>query len=325
MRRLILRSFQCPGDIVMVTAAVRDLQKAHPGQFEIDVRTSAQQLWENNPYLTPLKEGDPGVRTIEMQYPLINQSNTRPYHFIHGYAQFLEEQLGIRIPLTEFKGDIHVSKREKNWMSQVEELDFKGRFWIMMAGGKFDFTAKWWNPAFYQDVVDHFQGRIQFVQCGESSHWHPPLQGVINLIGKTDTRQFVRLMYHADGVVCPVTFAMHLAAAVETKPGRPRNRACVVIAGGREPSHWEAYPHHQFLHTNGALRCCEQGGCWKSRCQPVGDNDPKDRDLCVEPVAVREDLKIPHCMHLITPEKVIHAIETYYVGGGLTYNPTPQC
>lgn len=134
-------------------------------------------------------------------------------------------------------------------MSQVEELGFRGRFWIMMAGGKYDFTAKWWNPDFYQEVVDHFQGRIQFVQCGEAGHWHPPLKGVINLIGKTDTRQFVRLMYHADGVVCPVTFAMHLAAAVEMKPGRPKNRACVVIAGGREPSHWEAYPHHQFIHT----------------------------------------------------------------------------
>ena len=304
----------------MITAAVRDLQRAHPGQFQIDVRTSAQQLWENNPYLTPLKEGDPDIRTIEMQYPLINQSNTRPYHFIHGYAQFLEEQLGVRIPLTEFKGDMHVSKQEKSWMSQVEELNFKGRFWIMMAGGKFDFTAKWWNPDFYQQIVDYFEGRIQFVQCGESSHWHPPLKGVINLVGKTDTRQFVRLMYHADGVVSPVTFAMHLAAAVETKPSRPKNRACVVIAGGREPSHWEAYPHHQFLHTNGALRCCEQGGCWKSRCQPVGDNDPKDRDLCVEPVAVREDLKIPRCMHMITPEKVIRAIETYYEGGGYTYN-----
>ena len=98
-------------------------------------------------------------------------------------------------------------------MSQVEELGFRGRFWIMMAGGKFDFTAKWWNPAWYQRVVDHFRGRIQFVQCGEAQHWHPQLDGVINLVGKTDIRQFVRLMYHADGVVCPVTFAMHLAAA----------------------------------------------------------------------------------------------------------------
>ena len=296
----------------MLTAAVRDLQKAHPGAFVVDVRTTAMALWENNPHLSPLKEEDPGVQVLEMQYPAIHRSNYRPYHFIHGYAQFLEERLGIRIPVTEFKGDIHISAQEKRWMSQVEELGFRGQFWIMMAGGKYDFTAKWWNPDFYQEVVDHFQGRIQFVQCGEAGHWHPPLKGVINLIGKTDTRQFVRLMYHADGVVCPVTFAMHLAAAVEMKPGRPKNRACVVIAGGREPSHWEAYPHHQFIHTNGALPCCEQGGCWKSRCQPVGDGDHKDRDLCVEPVAVRDDIRIPKCMHMITPRDVITCIERYH-------------
>ena len=45
---------------------------------------------------------------------------------------------------------------------------------------------------------------------------------VLDLREKTDTRQFVRLMYHADGVVCPVTFAMHLAAAVEEYGRRQR-------------------------------------------------------------------------------------------------------
>ena len=220
--RLILKCFLSPGDIVMLTAAVRDLHQAHPGLYITDVRTSAPQLWENNPLITPLDENDPTVRTIDMHYPLIHQSNTRPYHFIHGFVQYLEEHFDVRIPVTEFKGDIDLSEEEKSWMSQVEETGFGGRFWIVMAGGKYDFTAKWWNPQFYQQVVDHFVGRIQFVQCGERDHWHLPLKNVINLVGETDIRQFVRLMHHADGVLCPVTFAMHLAAAVEAKPGRPR-------------------------------------------------------------------------------------------------------
>lgn len=328
MNRLILKCTLCPGDVVMLTAAVRDLHRAHPGKFVTDVRTSAPQLWENNPYLHPLQEGSPDVRVIDMQYPLIHQSNWVPYHFIHGYVAYLEEQLGVRIPVTQFKGDIHVSYVEKCWMSQLEEKGHGGRFWIMMAGGKQDFTAKWWDPRNYQRVVDHFRGRIQFVQCGEKHHWHPPLKHVINFVGRTDIRQFVRLMYHADGVVCPVTFAMHLAAAVETKPGRPRNRACVVVAGGREPAQWEAYPHHQFLSTNGALDCCDNGGCWKSRCQTVGDGDEKDRDLCVYPLQVSSQLRIPKCMSMITAEDVIRRIELHYEGGALQYDvgvraPTP--
>jgi ADP-heptose:LPS heptosyltransferase len=318
--KLILRCFLSPGDIVMLTAAVRDLHRNHPGRFVTDVRTSAGQLWENNPYVARLDEADPAARTIDIHYPLIDKSNQRPYHFIHGYPQYLEQQLGVPVPVTEFKGDIHLSPAEKGWISQVEESGFRGRFWVVVAGGKYDFTAKWWSPAEYQAVVNHFLGKILFVQCGESHHWHPKLENVLSLVGRTDIRQFVRLVHHADGVLSPVTFAMHLAAAVESRPGRPKNRACVVIAGGREPPHWEAYPHHQFLCTNGALPCCEDGGCWKARCQRVGDNDQKDRQLCRQPVQVSASLRIPKCMKMITSEDVIRRIEMYYEGGALEYN-----
>lgn len=326
-QKLILTCSLSPGDIVMMTAAVRDLHLAHPGAFLTDVRTTARQLWENNPYLTPLSEEDPEVRVIPMHYDLIHQSNEGAHHFIHGYVRHLEEALGLRIPVTKFRGDIHLSSLEKSWMNQVEEepICWKEEFWILMAGGKYDFTAKWWDPSRYQDVVDHFAGRIQFVQCGEDRHFHPRLHGVIDLIGKTDIRQFTRLMHHASGVICPVTFAMHLAAAVEVKPGRPQNRACVVVAGGREPSQWEKYPHHRFLETNGALMCCDNGGCWKSRCQPIGDGDEKDQPehLCVEPVKTTSGIVLPMCMDLITTGDVIRAVELYYRGGALKYLSRP--
>jgi Glycosyltransferase family 9 (heptosyltransferase) len=322
-RKLILTCQLSPGDVVMMTAAVRDLHRAYPGRFLTDVRTSVGAIWENNPYITPLDDTDPWVTTIPMRYDLIHQSNQGPYHFIHGYVRHLEDELGLKIPVTDFRGDIHVSDLEKSWMSQVEEeaIDWREDFWIMVAGGKYDFTAKWWDPRRYQAVVDHFAGRIQFVQCGEADHWHPRLRGVIDLVGKTDLRQFVRLMYHAAGVVSPVTFAMHLAAAVEVKPGRAKNRACVVVAGGREPSQWEKYGHHRYLETNGALPCCDQGGCWKSRCQPVGDGDEKDfpQNLCLLPIRLDADLQIAKCMDLITADDVIRAIELYHQGGAYSY------
>ncbi|HWB14147.1 MAG TPA: glycosyltransferase family 9 protein, partial [Pirellulales bacterium] len=309
LRRLIFKSFQSPGDIVMLTAAVRDLHLAHPGKFQTDVRTSADALWLNNPHVMPLAEHESGVETIECHYPLIHQANSRPYHFIHGYAHFLEQRLGTTIPLTRFAGDIHLSQEEKERPRPFAELGVGEDFWIVIAGGKYDFTAKWWNPANYQAVIDHFQGRLQFVQCGEAGHWHPRLNGVIDLVGRTSLRDFVLLMHHATGVLCPVTFAMHLAAAVEPRPGRPR-RSCVVVAGGREPAHWEQYPGHHFLHTIGSLPCCASDPCWRSRCQLVGDGDEKDRrEVCERPVQVTPDLRIPECMELITPTDVIRAID----------------
>jgi ADP-heptose:LPS heptosyltransferase len=308
-RKLILRNFQSPGDVIMLTAAVRDLHLCHPGRFQTDVRTPCQALWENNPYVTPLEEADPEVAVIDCGYPLIHRSNHAPYHFIHGFTSFLSERLGLRIEPTLFRGDIHISDLEKSWISQVHEITGKDTpFWIVTAGGKYDFTIKWWESRRYQQVVDHFQNVIQFVQVGEGGHYHPPLEGVIDLRGKTNLRQLVRLVYHSHGALGPVNLLMHLAAAVEVRVGRPKNRPCVVIAGGREPTHWEAYPHHQFIHTVGALPCCDDGGCWKSRTVPLGDGDEKDRpeNLCVDVVD-----GLPHCMSMITVDDVIRRISLY--------------
>jgi ADP-heptose:LPS heptosyltransferase/2-polyprenyl-3-methyl-5-hydroxy-6-metoxy-1,4-benzoquinol methylase len=312
MQRLVLRSFQSPGDIVMMTAAVRDMHKAYPGRFVTDVRTSADDLWIGNPYVKPLTDTAPGTVSLEMRYPLIHRSNERPYHFLHGYVQYLEESLGLHIPVTAFRGDIHLLPEEKSLPQVAIEAGVPERFWLLVAGGKYDFTAKWWNPKSYQAIVDRFRDRICFVQCGEKGHWHPELNGVVRLVGKTSLRDLVRLVYFSRGVVCPVTLAMHLAAAVESPAAHPPLRPCVVIGGGREPDHWESYPGHQYLSTVGMLQCCANGGCWKSRCQTVGDGDVKDRrDVCESPVQVSENLNIPHCMEMITPDDVIRKIELF--------------
>ena len=121
-RKLILRNHQSPGDIVMLTAAVRDLHRAAGRAVATDVRTPCPALWENNPYLTPLADDDAGAEVIECGYPLIHRSNAGPWHFIHGFTQFLAETLGVAMPPTEFKGDIHLSAEEKAWMSQVQEI-----------------------------------------------------------------------------------------------------------------------------------------------------------------------------------------------------------
>lgn len=317
MKKLILRNFQSPGDIVMLTAAVRDLHAAYPGEFATDVRTPCPALWENNPYLTPLREQERDVQLIDCHYPLIHQSNHAPYHFLHGFIDYLNQRLGLAIRPTRFCGDVHLSVREKSWISQVEEQVHRTvPFWIVVGGGKRDFTIKWWAHDRYQAVIDHFDGKIQFVQVGERGHEHPPLANTIDLRGKTDLRQLIRLVHHAQGVLCPVTLVMHLAAAVEVRSGMPKNRPCVVIAGGREPPHWEAYPHHQFLHRAGALRCCDDGGCWKSRVRPLGDRAPGDRadQLCVDVVG-----NLPHCMDLIRADDAIRAIELYFAGGATAW------
>jgi ADP-heptose:LPS heptosyltransferase len=132
------------------------------------------------------------------------------------------------------------------------------------------------------------------------------MRGVLDLRGQTSLRELVLLLYRAVGVLCPVTLAMHLAAAVESPPSGPHPRPCVVVAGGREPPAWETYPTHDFLHTVGQLPCCAEGGCWKSRIVPLGDGDPKDAP---EHLCDQVEHGLPECMRRITPELVIHRIE----------------
>jgi hypothetical protein len=309
MTKLILLNNQSPGDVVMLTAAVRDLHRCYPGQFVTDVRTHCMELWDNNPNLTPLEITDPDVRIVDCRYPLFNKSNQMAVHFLQGFVDDLNSKLGLQIKTTEFKGDIHLSDDEKQRRSRVEELTGSDRpYWLIAAGGKFDITIKWWHFRRWQAVVDHWRDRVQFVQVGLEGHYHPPLKGVLDLRGKTSLHELILLVYHAQGILCPVTLLMHLAAAVETKPGRPTGRACVVVAGGREAPHWAAYPTHQFIHTVGTLPCCADGGCWKVRTVALGDGDYRDeeRHLCVNVVN-----GLPRCMDMITPEHVVRSMNFY--------------
>jgi ADP-heptose:LPS heptosyltransferase len=319
MRKLILRNWQSPGDLVMLTAAVRDLHRRYPGEFVTDVRTPCPDLWVNNPYLTALGEDERGVDVIDCQYPLIHESNQAPWHFLHGFIDFLNRRLSLDIRPTAFRGDIHLSEDEKQLPSVARQLALASQpYWMVAAGGKLDFTIKWWSTERYQGVVDAFRGRILFVQVGAAHHVHPALDGVVDLRGLTSLRDLIRLVYGSSGVVTPVSLLMHLAAAVEFPQGDPGARPCVVIAGGREPPHWEAYPAHQFLHTVGMLPCCASGGCWKSRTRPVGDGAEHDApaNLCVDPAG-----DLPRCMDMIRAEHVVERIDWYRNGAALRRRP----
>lgn len=292
----------------MLTAAVRDLHRSYPGAFLTDVHTPYPEIWEHNPYLTSLEASDAEV--IDCCYPLINRSNVAPSHCLAGFVDFLNQTLGLSIEISDFRGDIHLSPLEKSWYSQVHELTRADTpFWIVAGGGKFDITLKWWPTERYQQVIDHFEGRLLFVQVGSAGHHHPKLSGAIDLRGQTSVRELIRLVYHSQGVLCPVTGIMHLAAAVETRSERPPRRPCVVVAGGREPPHWEAYPWHQFMHTVGSLSCCAEGGCWRDRAIPLGDGDHRDEpeNLCLSLTG-----RVPRCMDLIRAPDVIERIEMFF-------------
>lgn len=332
-RKILFQNFQGPGDIVMLSAAIRDMFMKYKSEgqeipFVVDVKTSSMSIWEGNPYVecakgTPLDEKDPDVEVFKLGYPLIHQSNQGPYHFTEAFTEEIEDKLNIRIKKRICKGDIHIRPEEEVWGWTERSTWFKdygidpnAEYWIIDAGHKQDFTAKFWGKSKYQSIVEHYKGKIQFVQIGHTAHIHPILDGAINLVGKTDDRQLIRLIWASSGVLTPVSFPMVLSAAIPVKKGTCKGRLerpCVVVAGGREPSGWQAYTNHQFVHTCGSLPCCDRGGCWASRTKPIGDNDEKDtKNMCHNVTIDDYGDEVPFCMHMISVDDVIRRMDMYY-------------
>lgn len=314
--------------MVCLTALLRDLHLTYPGEFETDFNTTVTPIWENNPYITRLWNHDPkkpslearDVRSINCTYGQgLHDQNRETIHFCAYFHRDFEAQTGIHVPVHYPHGDLHLSQAEK------DNPPVKGRYWLVLTGGKSDFTIKVWHTRYFQEVSDRIgEMGLGVVQTGAAytGHWQPPLTGdhVVNLVGWGGFREFLQQVYHAEGIICGVTAAMHMAAAL--------HKPCIVLAGGREAWWWEAYVNentgfgplasgkhpmpHRFLHTIGQLDCCKYVGCWKNKVVKIDS----DNSLCSRPV-ITPVMPIAECMQMITPEHVMAALKSYYEDGSL--------
>lgn len=212
----------------MLTAAVRALHTGHPGAFVTDYvghhgrLSDGNNLFANNPFITELEPWD-GQRVMCDYGYAVNRSG-RPFHFLYGFVEHLSRTLGVPIELTEFRGDLYLSDSEREPWPGLPE-----RYWLIDAGSKRDFTAKQWDVRRFQEAVDALAGRVSFVQIGSAADVHPELRGVTSLVGRTNLRELIRVVYRAEGVVTPVSMPMHLAAAVPM-PGDTAHPAPVSIS-----------------------------------------------------------------------------------------------
>jgi hypothetical protein len=250
---------QGAGDGICLTAAIRDLHLAYPGRFRTAYRGQRPELLANNPYVVP--EASVAGKVVRVGvYP----GQYRRYAHAHMSAAFhveLGKALGVEIPVLDVAGDVHLSDDERDAPPEIE-----GPYWLLFAGGKHDYTTKWWPRGYYQELIDRLDGQVKFVRVGAGG-WQPSLRGVVDVLHKTPLRRLIRLMYHAQGGVGPVSFGMHLAAAVPTIDGT--RRPYVVLAGGGETPSFYLYPGHTAMQTIGKLACCAEGGCWRFKAQPV--------------------------------------------------------
>jgi len=306
-KKLVLKMALCPGDELTMTAAVESLHATYPGRYLTDVRTPTEAIWQSNPHISKIADGDREATVLPMQYPSIHRCNEVHTPFLAGYTEFLAEKLGVPLTLTTNRPHLYLTEAEQSWRDQIQDAwpelsDRRPPFWLLNAGVKADYTAKQWPVEYYERVVAETAGRILWVQIGGREHNHPHVRGALDLRGRTDHRQLIRLAYHAAGGLGPVTYLQHLMAAWE-KP-------YVCLVGGREPATWVQYPLQHTLHTLGQLDCCRTRACWKARVVPLGDGDAKDGSLCEHPV-LGWTRAVGKCMTMIRPEAVIEILARF--------------
>lgn len=291
-KKFILKNHQCPGDILMLTACVRDIKIWYP-EFEIGIDTTCDEIFHHNPNVSNLSKNDPDVFEIKMDYEIIHQSNQNMNnHFIHGFIIDFNEKTGYSVKLTNFKPDIHLTDQEKE-IPLFEEQEEK--FIVLNAGGKTDYMTKWWWTEKWEEIIKLCPD-IQFIQIGKCDErdtgagqaLHNIIQqpNVLNKINKTSIRDVLRLVYQSIGTLSVVTSVMHMAAAFD--------KHAAVIAGGHEPWWWEKYPKHDYFHSIGTLSCCKFGGCWLKDCE---NKNEKNHQKCLE---------------TIDPRKVAESIHRWY-------------
>lgn len=309
VKKVLLNLPNCAGDCLVATAALESVATQYPGRFWIGIDAHDNQpIFENNPHVKDLNSDDKTVTKVNWEYPLIQSSNQRPIHFMDAYTASLAEILGVPLYTSVKKPHIYLSAEEKGWTNQVQEITKRQvKFWLVNSGHKPCFTTKRWDEARYQEIVDHFAGRIQFVQIGQPEHNKVHLKNCIDLVGQTNLRQLIRLAFHCEGAIGPSTFLQHLSAAFE-KP-------YVLIDSVREPCAWVSYPNQVNLVKYGQLKCCVTNACWKSH---VSESDPNAGGVCEQPVVTGLAV-IPRCTAMIRSSDVIAAIEGFYSGGRLAY------
>jgi hypothetical protein len=331
-KTLFLQNRCAAGDVVVLSALFRDIHRTYPGEYELHYVGHCKTLCENNPHIVKFWTQAPrNEKTHNLQYGnyiRIGQRDKR--HFLTAFPEEFSKVVKAPVQLQLPKGDLHLSEEEKH------SRPYPGRYWVIFPGRKTDWTVKLWSVARWQELVDKLAlFDIHCVQTGAlgPQFWNPTLSNVTDTLG-TDLRQMLSMIYNADGVICPITSGMHVAAALD-KP-------CVVLAGGREAWWWEAYLNttiptfgplasgkvtvpHRYLHTQGLLACCQTKGCWKHKVTKSEPDKNKDK-YCELPVDDGHGQYIPKCLEMLSVEHVIEAVMSYYDADGnlLPIGPVPQ-
>jgi ADP-heptose:LPS heptosyltransferase len=123
---VILRNHCSAGDVLVMSAALRDLRLALTIPLKCMVDSHFAEIVHNNEL--PFVDSATAENTLEIDCshpPLLNHCNGQPRHYIESFHDLLSQRLGVPIPLTRFAPDLHLSPKE----AEMPPLGLNRPYW----------------------------------------------------------------------------------------------------------------------------------------------------------------------------------------------------
>lgn len=293
--RICFTDYHALGDAAENLIAIYDFHKTNP-DVKVCYRGFGEEFFYNQPWIDWSITKENADQVVQITMDLINNSGRNGIHFVRAIEHDITKKTGLPIEPGSLVLPIAFSQEEINDSRIFEENNIRGNYWIINAGGKPDCPTKHYPLEYFQTIVDLTKDKIQWVQIGLPEHQFGKLDGVISLVGKTNSfRDLFKIMYRSVGVLTIMSAPMHLAAMPCFGTNRPR--PCVVLGGGREPQSLSLYPNHHWFSSIGTLDCAATG-CWRWRV-----NDNNNGTPCSHPVNFGGQC-VAKCMADIAPWKV---------------------
>jgi hypothetical protein len=245
------------GDDLLLTAMFRELRRR--GQDRFWVTTRYPELYRGNAdiplIVPPLPRYDAllkrlGVRVVYPWYTSYNPAYDRDdpiprQHIISVMCQ----KAGITGTIT-LRPYLFLDDGE---LAQGRLSDRQVAIQSSGLDAKHAMRNKNWSFERYQGVVSALRDRYDFVQLGSTSD--PPLDGALDLRGKTTLRGTAAVLGGSLAFVGQVGLLMHLARAVDCRS--------VIVYGGRETPAQSGYPCNENLFSD--VPCAP---CWRLNTCP---------------------------------------------------------
>jgi ADP-heptose:LPS heptosyltransferase len=309
------------GDAVILAGAIAKLKEQRP-DLHIGVGGANIHAYDNHPDIDRSVTRSNADQHIKVNAAgICRPKKRRMFQFSSGFVKALFEPFGLEHNHAGCRPAVYLTEDERQVRASEKP------YWVLATGGREQMTTKWYPSDQAQRVADGLRERgFDVVQVGSAAGYHPPLEGTVNLIGKTTLRQLFGVIHNANGVICPVTSFLHIAAATP-RDGEPIPVIC--LNGGREDPHFATYPETKVLHTIGDLDCCRRYGCWAHNChilapgpmerigKPDKDGDPPRR--CKNGVNI-DGVLYPKCMTLVSSDLVLASVDS--ITNGQRAEPT---